>query len=165
MKKQFFALVLLVLPLIPMAKGAGYGHTEWGMRPSEVVTAQNGKAHLISPEKYPNSWGKVRIDDVNIGGSLYNVTFLFDASDHLIQTNVTSNEKKNEGIILRQFDSLHQLLTQKYGKPLFEGVNKVTWKIDDTTIELSKMVISGILAQTSVRYVPNSRVSNDTSAL
>ena len=42
------------------------------------------------------------------------VTFLFNSSDRLVQTNVASNEKKNEGIVARQFGTLNQLLTQKY---------------------------------------------------
>lgn len=165
MKKQLLALTLLLLPFFSMAKGAGYGNTEWGMNPSQVVAAQNGKAHLITPQQYKDRWGKASIENVNIASGLYTVTFIFDTSEKLVQTNVASNEKKNEGIIQNQFGSLNQLLTQKYGKPQFESGEKVTWKTADTTIELSKMIISGIMAQTVVRYIPNSTVTSDTSNL
>ncbi|EIY2221696.1 hypothetical protein AAHV37_14985 [Klebsiella pneumoniae] len=165
MKKMLVALVLLLAPLLAFAGGSGYGNTKWDMSPSEVVTAQGNGAHLISPEKYNDNFGKVRIDNVSIGSGLYTVTFLFNSSDRLVQTNVASNEKKNEGIVARQFGTLNQLLTQKYGKPEFSDSNKATWKLPDTTVELSQMVISGIMAQTIVRYIPNSRVASDTSNL
>ncbi|EDO8732429.1 hypothetical protein IN26_21235, partial [Salmonella enterica] len=109
--------------------------------------------------------GKVSIEDVNIGSGIYTVTFIFDASDKLVQTNVASKEKKNEGIANNQFNTLNQLLTQKYGKPQFVSDEKATWKTDTTTIELNKMIISGIMAQTLVRYIPNKTVISDTSNL
>lgn len=165
MNKLFIALTFLLTPIFAVANGAGYGNTKWDMTPTQVVAAQGNGAHLISPEKFKGSFGKVRIDNVSIGSDLYTVTFLFDNSDRLVQTNVASNEKKNEGIIARQFGTLNQLLTQKYGKPEFSDSDKATWKLSDTTIELSKMVISGIMAQTIIRYIPNSRVVSDTSNL
>lgn len=165
MNKHFLAFSLLAVSFATTAKGVGYGNTEWGMTPSQVVAAQKGNAHIIAPEKYKDSWGKVRTDNVNIGSGLYTVSYLFDSSDRLIQANVASNEKSNVGIIQNQFDALHQLLTQKYGKPQFEGSDKVTWKTADTTIELSKMIIQDILAQNVVRYVPNGKVNSDTSNL
>ncbi|HEX4502342.1 MAG TPA: hypothetical protein VH187_14485 [Scandinavium sp.] len=165
MKKLLIAFMILTLPMLSFAKGIGYGNTKWDMNPSEVVAAQGNGAHLISPEKYNDNFGKVRIDNVSIGSGLYTVTFLFNSSDRLVQTNVSSNEKKNEGIVARQFGTLNQLLTQKYGKPEFSDSNKATWKLPDTTIELSQLVISGIMAQTIIRYLPNSKVASDTSNL
>lgn len=165
MKKQLLALCLLATPLFAIAKGSAYGNTEWGMNPSQVVAAQNGKAHLTSPEKYKGSFGKVKIDNLEIGSYVYTVNFLFDSSDHLIQTNVVSNEQSNVGIIEQEFNSLNQLLTQKYGKPQYDSANTVSWKNGETTIELSKMIIEGLMAQTVVRYLPNSRVTSDTSNL
>jgi hypothetical protein len=162
MKKLFFALTLLVLPLFAMSKGIGYGNTEWGMSPDEVVTAQNGKAHLIKPDKYYNSWGKVRIDNVSIGHYLYNINFLFDASNRLTQVNVNNIDKSSGRTIQRQFDSLNQLLTQKYGEPLFKSNDAIIWQTANTTIELSKLVIDGVMAESSVTYTPNSKVINDT---
>lgn len=94
MKKLLMAFVILTLPLLSLAKGIGYGNTKWGMNPSEVVAAQGSGAHLISPEKYNDNFGKVQIDNVSIGSGLYTVTFLFNSADRLVQTNVASNEKK-----------------------------------------------------------------------
>lgn len=165
MKKLLMAFVILTLPLLSIAKGIGYGNTKWDRNPSEVVAAQGNGAHLISSEKYKDNFGKVRIDNVSIGSGLYTVTFLFNSADRLVQTNVASNEKKNEGIAASQFSTLSQLLTQKYGKPEFSDSDKATWKLPDTTVELSQLVISGIMAQTVVRYIPNSRVASDTSNL
>lgn len=94
MKKLLMAFVILTLPLLSFAKGIGYGNTKWDMSPSEVVAAQGNGAHLISPEKYKDNFGKVRIDNLSIGSGIYTVTFLFNSADRLVQTNVASNEKK-----------------------------------------------------------------------
>jgi len=70
MKKLLMAFVILTLPVLAFAKGVGYGNTKWEMNPSEVVSAQGNGAHLISPEKYKDSVGKARIDNVSIGSDL-----------------------------------------------------------------------------------------------
>jgi len=82
-----------------------------------------------------------------------------------VQTNITSNEKENEGVIALQYDRLSKLLTQKYGKPEYSSSESVTWKLPSTTVELCKLIISGVIAQTTIRYVPNGRISKDTSNL
>jgi len=165
MQKIFVALSILLIPLLSYASGSGYGNTKWDMRPSEVMIAQGNGAHLIAPEKYKGSVGKVRIDNVKIGSDLYTINFLFDDYDHLVQTNITSNEKENEGVIALQYDRLSKLLTQKYGKPEYSSSESVTWKLPSTTVELCKLIISGVIAQTTIRYVPNGRISKDTSNL
>ena len=63
------------------------------------------------------------------------------------------------------FKTLSQLLTQKYGSPQFQGTDSVTWKTADTTIELKKLIVGSVIAQTSIRYIPNSKVVVDTSNL
>lgn len=166
MKKQLLTLGLaLFAPILALAGGEGYGKTVWGMSPTEVVNAESGRAVLIEPQKYSGSWGKVKIENVSISSGIYTVNFLFDESDKLIQTNVVSNEKSNIGIANSRFNTLSQLLTQKYGEPQFKSGDSVTWKTVDTTIELKKLIVGNILAQTSVRYIPNSKVDADTSNL
>lgn len=165
MSKLFFVFPLLLLPFFVTAKDSGYGNTEWGMTPNQVISAQKGKAHSITPQKYKENWGKVSMENVNIASGMFTVTFIFDASDKLVQTNLSSSEKKNEGIAQNQFNALNNLLTQKYGDPKFSSDDKVTWKNDGTTIELNKMIISGVMAQTLVRYIPNTTVVSDTSNL
>lgn len=161
--KEFF--ILCVAFLFPVVAQAGYGNTQWGMTPNQVVEAEKGRAKIITPIKYNNGVGKAQVDNVNIASGDYTVTFIFDSGDRLVQTNLISDEKKNVGIINSSFNSLHQLLTQKYGEPSFKGSDSVTWKTDDSTIELRKMVIPGVMAQTSVRYIPNSKIEADTSNL
>ena len=165
MKKILLGFFCFILPFIAMAKGIGYGKTVWGMSPNEVITAENGNAVLIKPEQFKGSWGKARINNINIGSGEYTVTFLFNGEDELIQTNLVSNDKNSPSIATMRFNSLHELLTQKYGEPIYKGVDKVTWKTADTTIELSKTIIPRVLTQTSVRYVPNARLDADTSKL
>ncbi|CQR19888.1 hypothetical protein [Salmonella enterica] len=51
MKKQILALALLSLPLIGMAKDSGYGNTEWGMTPNQVVADPERKSSFNPPSK------------------------------------------------------------------------------------------------------------------
>lgn len=165
MKKILLGFICFILPIIAIAKGIGYGKTEWGMSPSEVVAIENTSAVLIKPEQFKGAWGKARINNINIGGDEYTVTFLFDDADKLIQTNLVSNNKNSASIATMRFNSLHELLNQKYGEPIYRSVDKVTWKTAETTIELRKIVIPRVLTQTSVRYVPNGSLDEDTSKL
>ena len=151
--------------LIPIVTFAGYGNTDWGMTPSQVVAAEKGRAKIITPAQYKIGIGKVQSENIEVSSGLYTATFIFDNDDRLIQTNLVSNEKNNAGIAQIHFNSLNKLLTQKYGEPSFKSAESVTWKTPDTTIELNKTIIPRILAQTSVRYIPNSKVDSDTSSL
>lgn len=156
----------LLVPVLAFAKGEAYGKTTWGMTPQQVISAEANRANLIEPQKYTgNMWGKAQINSVTIGSNQYTVNFLFDESNQLIQTNVTSQEKKNPGIADLNFETLNKLLTQKYGNPLFKGKDSITWKTPDTTIELLKLVIPRVIAQVTIRYIPHNRVESDTSNL
>ena len=166
LKKIAIASLCLLLPVLALAKGEGYGKTTWGMTPQQVISAEASRANLIEPQKYTgNMWGKAQINTVTIGSSQYTVNFVFDESDQLVQTNVVSQEQNNPGIAELNFENLNQLLTQKYGNPLFKGKDSVTWKTPDTTIELSKLIIPRVVAQVNIRYIPHSRVKSDTSNL
>ncbi|MCU4589090.1 hypothetical protein KTJ20_10040 [Acinetobacter ursingii] len=165
MKRLFLLLSMLMLPIFSFADGLGYGNTYWGMDPNQVLEAEKGKAQLTQPEKYKIGWGKVIIENINIGTGVFTATFLFDEEDKLIQTNLVSNEKRSNAIVTSYFDQLHKLLTQKYGEPTFKAKDTISWKTQSTTIELSKTYIPNVLAQTSIRYIPNSKVKSDTSNL
>ena len=145
----------------------GYGNTKWGMSPDEVVSAENGKAHILSkPVEYSSWQGKVAIDEVNIGSSKYRVTFLFDRSNRLAQTNLTSYEDKNAGINSNNFDTLSSLLSQKYGSPGYVEKNKKNvWVLDGTTIELEHMYMPDIMTEVIITYKPTSRTKKDTEDL
>ncbi|MCE6393398.1 hypothetical protein MCL35_06705 [Acinetobacter pittii] len=162
MKKIILLITMIILPIVSYAKGNAYGNTNWGMTPAQVLDAEKGKAVEIEPQQYFKSFGKVRITDLKIATGTYTANFLFDEKDHLIQTNVTSNEQNNQGIALSQFNELHKLLTQKYGEPVFKTANKVTWKTKETTIELSHSYIPNSIIRTSIRYVPNTQIEQDT---
>ncbi|EPO4621392.1 hypothetical protein ACUAXQ_004886 [Escherichia coli] len=165
MKKIILVMLLLVMPITSFSKELGYGNTTWGMTPDEVLQTQNESQKLLPPEKYSNSKAKVKIDNVNIGSGMYTVNFLFDNSDHLIQTNITSNEANNIGIINLRFTELNKLLTQKYGKPEFQNNDLVNWKNASTSIELRKMVIPGISSKVMIRYTSLEKSENETKNL
>jgi hypothetical protein len=165
MKKIILLITMILLPIASFAKGNAYGNTEWGMTPAQVIEAEKGKAIEIPPVQYLNAVGKVKIDGIAISTGTYTANFIFDDKDHLIQTNIVSNEQNNRVIALSQFNELHRLLTQKYGEPVFKSLNRVSWKTKETTIELSHSYIPNSIVRTSIRYVPNTKIEQDTSNL
>lgn len=159
-------LIICFLVLFPVATFAGYGNTLWGMTPNEVLSSEGEKVKIIDPIKYHgDNFGKVQSKNVIIDSAEYTVTYIFNANDKLEQVNVISDDKNNIKITNLRFDSLRNLLTQKYGDAVFLSSDKAVWKTDDTTIELIKTNIPKVLSQTSVRYIPNAKISSDASSL
>lgn len=166
MKRLFTVLALVLFPVLVFAKGIGYGNTQWGMNPNQVVIAEKGKAKIIEPKEFTGGLGKARAENIKIDGSTYTATYVFDDSNQLVATYLISNEKSSTGITNSEFNSLDKLLTQKYGKPQFKNENTVTWKTSSTTIELKKIIVNSIsYASATVSYVPNSKVESDISNL
>lgn len=166
MKKILTVLAMVLFPMLALAKGVGYGNTQWGMNPNQVVVAEKGKAQIIEPKEFTGGLGKVRAENVKIDGHTYTATYVFDESNQLVATYLISNEKGNAGITNLEFNSLDKLLTQKYGNAQFRNANTVTWKTNSMTIELKKIIVMSIsYANATVSYMPNSKVRDDTSNL
>lgn len=158
----------LLFPAIAFAgeKMEGYGKSRWGMTPSQVVLAENGRAHFINPPaKYNAALGSVGIDKVSIGYHDFKVVYQF-TNEHLTQVIVQSIENMNSGINIQSFMNVESLLTQKYGQPSFkaEGEN-VVWNQPGTTIELSHLNIPGVTSLVTVRYTPASQTTKSTDNL
>ena len=143
---------------------AGYGKTSWGMSPAEVLLAEAPRAvRLAKPDKYKDAWGVVRIPQISIGSNNFNVEFLFDSVEgKLGQVLVKSTEEKNVGINIDTYRALEHLLVGKYGPPTFrsdaparaEGHHLISWKLEQTTIELDHMFIPQIMTYVAIAYRP-----------
>jgi hypothetical protein len=169
MKKYFLGLFfLLLLPAISHAveKMDGYGKSKWGMTPSQVVSAENGRAHLINPPlNYKGALGAVGIDKVDIGYHDFKVVYQF-IDNRLTQVIVQSLENKNSGINKRAFIDVESLLTQKYGHPIFKDEGKkVVWNQPGTTIELTHFLIENVTSMVTVMYIPSSKTAKSTDNL
>lgn len=166
MKRIFLVVLLMIISSASYAETMeGYGKSKWGMTPQQVVMAESGKAHLLeNPIKYKGKLGLVAIDSVEIGSSSYEVNYLFDGSDKLVQVNVSAKEEKNHLINEDNFKSAESLLTQKYGTPKYrdEGV-KLIWNPKGTTIELSHFYIEKVVTKVTIRYLPEETTKIETS--
>ncbi|MDM6888667.1 hypothetical protein QUG40_08460, partial [Enterobacter cloacae] len=84
----------------------------------------------------------------------------------LSQVLVQGLEDKNAGINRNTFATLDSLLTQKYGQPSFrEDGRRVVWKQDGTSIELSHLMIEGVVSLVTVAYMPEYQTKKQTENL
>lgn len=158
--KKMMLLVCCFLCFSAFAASAGshgYGKTQWGMNPDQVVAAEGGKVHKLNPpEKYANSLGMVGNDRVEIASSDFKVVYQF-VNNSLSQVLLKTLEDKNVGINSSTFQELDRLLTQKYGSPTYKENGKaVTWKTPGTTIELRHLYIEGVITSVTVHYSSDS---------
>lgn len=157
MKKLLLGTTLLLISLFAQAKITGYGQTEWGMTPAQVLKVETGKAKVIKPEKYQSAWGKIKSENVKIGNGTYTTIYAFNDSNQLSQIRISSNGNKSRAITTAQFNDLKNIFTKKYGDPTFGIGNHVYWNKTDFSILLSKSFIKDIYANTSIVFIPADR--------
>lgn len=126
---------------------SGYGKTEWGMTPDEVLSAEAPRAEkLEKPENFKTGLGLISIKEVQIGVTKFSAIFIFDKSGkRLRQVNLTSLKKP--WVDASSFSSIEKLLTEKYGAPTYKEERVVFWKLPKTSIELARLNILDILSR------------------
>ena len=166
MKKIALFIYLVLFSVCGFAKSIGYGNTEWGMTPSQVVVAEKDRAYIIKPIEFYESYGKVKINNIEIGGLKYTAIFIFDDNDKLIQTNLNSGYIPSKNIVNNSFEHTNALLVQKYGKPQFIGSDKIIWKAKNTVIELKKTIDDRLsISEIILKYTPIKAITKETSNL
>ncbi|CAI2469224.1 hypothetical protein [Serratia liquefaciens] len=166
MKRVLLSLFLILFSCIVKGETLdGYGNSKWGMSPQQVIYAEGGRAHLLKPPvKYYDSFGLVSIDSVEIGSSDYEVSYLFDKNNRLVQVNVSSKEKSNNLINESNFKTVESLLTQKYGSPVYrEDSVKSIWNVKGTTIELDHVYIANVVTKLTISYLPEKVTKSKTN--
>ena len=132
-----------------------YGKAIWGMSEQEVLAVEEGRiGKLKKPRKYKGSTGMLRIENLEIAHKNCYAEFLFDNSTKkLRQVNIKFPKKADNTASL--FSSLEELLSQKYGAPIFKSKNHtVSWLNRGTKITLKFLYISGIVSDITVAYEP-----------
>ena len=137
---------------------AGDGKTVWGMTPDQVLNAEApGAERLEKPLKFKTGLGIIIIKEVQIRVAKFSAIFIFEGSGQkLRQVNLTSFEKKNDGVSALSFSSIEKSLTEEYGAPIYKEESRVaSWKLPKTSIDLRHSNIPGILTQVTVSYRPS----------
>jgi hypothetical protein len=137
---------------------AGYGKTAWSMTPEQVLSAEAPSAErLEKPLKFKTGLGIIIIKEVQLGGAKFSAIFIFDEpGQKLHQVNLTSFEKKDEGISALSFSSIEKSLTEQYGSPIYREESRVaSWKLPKTSIDLRYSNFPGVLTQVTVSYRPS----------
>ncbi|OAT52122.1 hypothetical protein M989_02659 [Kluyvera georgiana ATCC 51603] len=168
--KKISAVIALFL-MFSISAGAservkGYGNSYWGMSPDEVISAESGKAHKITPPlEYYETQGAVGIDKVTIDSYEFKVVYQFK-KNALTQVIVQSINNDFESVNKMAFLSVESLLTQKYGASKYkEPYKEVVWTHLGTNINLSHTIIDGVSNFVTVTYKPESEQIKKTENL
>ena len=134
-------------PALPTA----WRNARWGMTAAEVLAAFPGEAaQLPVAVNYSDKYrGLVGIEGYQIANVAYAVRFLFDRQERLALINITPAPRDSSTLT---FNSLAQLLTEKYGQPLTNHEEKTrvsdsrekTWKTPEALIDLDYVNIRSI---------------------
>lgn len=134
---------------------AGYGKSVWGMSVEEVLIAEGDRIKRSDqPGKDKESTTGLSIENIEIGSNRFRAIFLFsDRDQKLAKVRLSGLERNSQFTNARSFSTIEKLLTEKYGPPTFKQENKsVSWKFTKTSIELSHLIIPGLLTQVVIIY-------------
>ena len=149
MKKAFLTPILAIAAIATPAN-AGWGFTEWGMSPTAVVAASNGKASASSGtpgDALENSSLTVRVTGrEEFGSRSFRSIYYFDG-DQLKLIKLTISPERGCGLLWNDIRST-------YGKPTSETRNQAlrqaNWDISASNARLTLLDLGGRSCRMSV---------------
>ncbi len=122
----------------------GWGPTAWGMSENEILQLLKPEvSHFNPPIEYlnPTRFATLGISNKVIGGKSCAVHLLFDKTSGLSEVMIKPNNEKPFGY----FESLFELLTQKYGPAALRNkdnevniTDTAIWRFPSTVVELTR---------------------------
>ncbi len=166
--------VLITVPLIAQVPSDVDGWTKitWGMTVEQAKTALQGSTvkTVFTPIPEKKSVFRLRVLDVHIGDvKLHASVATAQGSEEvnavvLLSDSITASQN-NRGA---EFDTLKQLLIQKYGAPKSEDVRRgvgvvksVLWTFPSTTIRLTQSEFGSSVGTVAIHYDAVDRKSLD----
>jgi hypothetical protein len=131
-----FLLLLCIVTLSQTKDVTGWNKSYWGMTITEIDSVF--KNQIITKEKneFNESYSNREIQNLEISSDKYRVIFIMNKkTDKLIGVTITPMQKDAEGLKWN-FNSLDQMLVDKYGQPSFKYESPIT----DRNIVESKYV-------------------------
>lgn len=180
MPKVIPVLLVALLSFAPRAHADaralnGYGKTTWGMTPDKVLAAESPRAKTMAkPTSFRGgSAGLVTIPLLKISSVSFSAVFVFDAKKKLKRVVLTSTQQRHHSVNVVDFNSLEQLLVEKYGPPTYktdlpleaEGNHDVSWKLPKTMIKLSLLYIPRDVTTVTISYRPTASADEETKDL
>lgn len=136
----------------------GWQRVQFGMSESEVAEAVGNEITKVDPPTdYADNYAPLRIVDKKIGGSDYDINFLFDRkTNKLTRIMMALKGSATEGV----YQTLLTLLTEKYGKPDSDFAKsdgrEAKWVFPSTVVGVSFFELPGLGRLLRVGYSPNS---------
>jgi hypothetical protein len=161
--RNFIVACVLLLSVATQASAddiLGWQNTRWGMTVDQASVALGSEGRRVEPpEKFKSLYAPLK-SRIQISGSDLEVFLQFsDQTKTLKQVLLRSS---TGGLSL--WDTLRDLLTEKYGAPVQIGKDR-EWRFKSTIIELDHLLIPGVVDQVSIRYYPASNYKDEKQKL
>lgn len=136
----------------------GWNKVRFGMTEKEVSDTMGDKiAKVPKPEDYGDKQATLRIEDMEIAGSRYDVVFLFGKESKTLETVMM----KFDGTpTAAECQTIVSLLTDKYGKPDLDAIKsngrerETVWSFPTTQIKVTLFELPGLGPLMRVGYSP-----------
>ena len=136
----------------------GWNKVRFGMTEKEVADTMGDKiATLSKAEDYGDKQATLRIEDMEIAGSRYDVVFLFGKESKALQVAMM----KFDGTpTAAECQTIVSLLTDKYGKPDLDAIKsngrerETSWSFPTTQIKVTLIELPGLGPLMRVSYSP-----------
>ena len=140
-------LLYIVIPFLLFAAEdpGGWTKAKWGMSSSEIIKLFQPDATGVSP--------RITVPSYEIAGTKFRVLFILDKDDHLDHVSLSPIEMSDSTDQL--FQSLEDLLVEKYGRPWRSeeaGTTEYQWTFPTTLVTLSRTKSSLGPALLSISY-------------
>jgi hypothetical protein len=140
--RTLYIVALAAVAAIAADDPGGWSKARWGMTDDEIVKAFDGQVTRFSAVD-PYQHARVGIESLDIAGAKFKVYMSPGPDgklDHVLFTPISASDQTDQ-----TFQSVENLLVQKYGRPWKsdEDQTELQWSFPTTTIHLSRMKFPG----------------------
>ena len=139
-------IMMSLLTAVAADDPGGWTAAKWGMTDDQLLAAFPGQAARLDP---PDAGAHVHIKPLQLSGADFHVLFQSDKDGRLTSVLLSPIGQPPQGYDLL-FQSLQNLLSEKYGRPWkSDSADKTEfqWSLKTTIISLSRIQIAGLSPQ------------------
>lgn len=153
MIRRYLYIVFAIGALAAADDPGGWTRAKWGMTEDQVITAFGGEVTRFAKPDSANG-ARIGIERLDLSGTTFKVYMSMDAGGKLERVLLSPIDPKaaTDGL----FQSLQELLVEKYGRPWVTKEGRITdvqWTVGSTVIQLTRADLALInMRIVSVQY-------------